>query len=80
MRVFNAAVDEAVAKHLCVALQRGLRIDVNRGADILGNAGQRNVFGMQYAVDDFKMVHRFSGSLLRVSRRLPSCWGRFFRF
>ena len=48
---------QCVAKHACVAGQRGARIDIDGRADFLGNAPQRNVFGVQYAVLELEMVH-----------------------
>ena len=44
-----------------MALKRGPRIDINRRADLLGDAAQWHVFGMHDAVTKGEMVHRSTG-------------------
>ena len=47
----------AFAENLCVSLQRRTRVDIDWRAHFVGNAGQRDVLGMEDAVLDLKMVH-----------------------
>src|SRR3546814_4705331 len=49
---------QRVAKHLRVTFERRARIDIDGGADFLGDTRQRNIFGVHHAVTKFKMVHK----------------------
>ena len=46
------------AEHLRVAFERRARIDIDGGADFLGDTRQRDIFGVHHAVTQFKMVHK----------------------
>jgi hypothetical protein len=48
---------QPVAEHPCVAFERGARIDVDRRADFLGDARERDFFGVELAVAEVEMVH-----------------------
>ena len=50
-------IGERVAKHLRMAFERRARIDIDGGADFLGNARQGDVFGVENAVTISKMIH-----------------------
>ena len=48
---------ERVGEHLRMAFERRARIDIDGGADFLGNARQGDVFGVENAVTISKMIH-----------------------
>ena len=50
-------IGEGLGEHLVMALQRGCRIAIEGRAHRFGDAGQRDVLDMQFAVYILKMIH-----------------------